>query len=171
MKTQKNLVLLTLFIALVACAGDELPKADPEKYIALLRSNQYTAGEIPSLTEKDIPVLLSHRRDRQVITNFPRNPLSSFHQSECEVGLYLLWNIELVRTMEDVPDILGRFPSLNPMLRRKVADGLEFVPVDDREAYEAVADAYFRWWEDNKQKGFDEFKDIDPLEGMAYRWH
>ena len=41
----------------------------------------------------------------------------------------------------------------------------------NREAYDIAAQAYFDQWEENKQKEFDEFKNIDPLEKTNYKWH
>jgi hypothetical protein len=39
------------------------------------------------------------------------------------------------------------------------------------EIQEMVSKAYYDWWEDNKHKNFDNFKNIDPLSDLEYRWH
>lgn len=41
----------------------------------------------------------------------------------------------------------------------------------NNQSHEIVAKAYYDWWENNYQKGFDTFKNIDPLVGTDYKWH
>jgi len=43
--------------------------------------------------------------------------------------------------------------------------------VDDNLSLEIAAKAYSDWWENNKQKDFNDFKSIDPLAGTSYKWH
>jgi hypothetical protein len=43
--------------------------------------------------------------------------------------------------------------------------------IDNNEALEIVAKAYFVWWENNKRKDFNDFKNIDPLKNTDYKWH
>ena len=39
------------------------------------------------------------------------------------------------------------------------------------EVYNILSQVYFDWWKNNKDKNFNEFKNIDPLETTDYRWH
>jgi len=41
----------------------------------------------------------------------------------------------------------------------------------DETSYEVAAQAYYDWWENNKDKNFGDFKNIVPLEETDYRWH
>jgi len=41
----------------------------------------------------------------------------------------------------------------------------------NNQAYSIISQAYFDWWENNKNKDFDQFKSIDPLINTNYIWH
>lgn len=43
--------------------------------------------------------------------------------------------------------------------------------VFNNESHEIAAQAYFHWWNENKHKNFDIFKDIDPLANTTYSWY
>lgn len=165
--------ILCGFLILSSCKDED---HDPEsnlnvsQYIDALRSNQYNADKLPEFTAKDIPALLEYRNESHIITDFPRNPISSYYRSECSLGLYVLWTIESIRARSINSEfLLMGFPSQNPILELKEAEGSEFVSAD--QAQEPVAAAYFDWWESNKNKDFQEFHHIDPLEALDFRWH
>lgn len=173
MKVFKYLILLVSFLNLTSCdKQDNEITINPvvEIYINLLKSNQYDSLNLPSLTYKDIPALLQYRNEPHIINNFPRNPISSLYGSECKLGIYVLWTIESIRAVSiNSKYLIMRFPSQNPILALKASD--ELVLVNNNESLEIAAKAYFKWWEKNKQKDFDEFKNIDPLQATAYKWH
>jgi len=78
----------------------------------------------------------------------------------------VLWTIESIREVaNDSENLLGRFPSLNPILSLK--NVIEPEDIDSKEAHEIAAKAYFDWWDNNKDKDFDEFKKIDPLKEIT----
>ena len=84
--------------------------------------------------------------------------------------MYVLWTIESVRAVAiNSKYLIMRFPSQNPILAIKDSDESDLVT--DNESHEIAAKAYFDWWENNKYKDFDEFKNIDPLIETDYRWH
>jgi len=173
MKTILYLFLLIFLSGFTSCEEkdkEEISGIDVETYITLLKSNQYDFNNLPSFTDKDIPVLLQYRNESQLITNFPHNPISSLYEPECKLGVYVLWTIESIRAVSVNNDrlIMG-FPSQNPILALRNADELSLV--SDELSHTAAAKAYFDWWENNKHRDFDDFKNIDPLETTDYRWH
>jgi hypothetical protein len=89
---------------------------------------------------------------------------------ECALGMYILWTIESIRSIAiDSEYLIGRFPSQNPILAYR--DSLELDLVSDNESHIIVAKAYFDWWENNRNKEFDDFKNIDPIDDTDYKWH
>lgn len=172
MKTFNFLFLLVSFIGLISCQKHiyEEPKdLDVETYIALLKSNQYDSLNLPAFTYKDIPALLKYRNETQIITNFPHNPISSLYGPECKLGMYVLWTIESIRAVAiNSKHLIMRFSSQNPILGLR--DTIGFNLVNDNKSHEIAAKAYFDWWENNKDRNFDEFKNIDPLINTAYKW-
>ena len=105
-----------------------------------------------------------------MITNFPRNPISSLYGPDCKLGMFVLWTIESIRAVAiDSKYLIGRFPSQNPILALKAADELDLVY--DNESHEVAAEAYFNWWDSNRSDNFDDFKMVDPLAETEYRWH
>ena len=73
MKVLKLFFLFTSLTIIVSCK-----KSDPdvktnlnvEKYIELLRANQYDSMNLPEFTYQDIPALLKYRNETQNINNF-----------------------------------------------------------------------------------------------------
>ena len=135
-----------------------------------MKANQYDSINLPAFTYNDIPTLLKYRNDTQVITNFPHNGISSLYAPNCTLGMYVLWTIESIRAVSiNSKYLIMRFPSQNPILALR--DSVDLMLVNDDTSHKIAAKAYFDWWENNKQKNFDEFKDIDPLVETKYRWH
>ena len=62
-----------------------------------------------------------------------------------------------------------RFPSQNPLLTLR--NSVELSLVSDNVSHSIAAKAYYDWWETNKNKNFDDFKNIDPLADTDYKWH
>jgi len=172
MKRLTILILVAVMLAAASCkkvAMEETINTEVEKYIELLKTNEYKAFELPEFKMEDIPALIEYRNEKQVLTCFPVNAISSFGQSECRLGMYVLWTIESIRAVAIESEfVTNRFPSLNPIMQERDGDfNIEQSP----EIHSLIAQAYFDWWEGNKNKDFDDFKDIDPLLETAYRWH
>src|SRR5690554_1529106 len=125
MKALKNLIILAFLISLTGCdKNDDERTINPnvETYIKLLKSGQYDSSKLPSFTYRDIPTLLQYRNDTHIITDFPRNPISSFYGPECRLGVYALWTIEAIRAESTNSDyLISRFPSQNPVLALKTS--------------------------------------------------
>jgi len=168
---KKNSIVLITIITLSFLAGCEKQNpdnVDVDLFVEQLLSGQYESNDLPPFSEADIPALLSYRNETTIITNFPRNFLSSYFQPECRLGMYVLWTVESVRAIEiDSEYLVGRFPSLNPVLALKDASGLELV-IDDQSHVDA-ANAYYDWW--NSSYLFSDKMKINPLEDTKYRWH
>lgn len=168
----RNLYLLIVIVCFIACnkkSGDAIENLAVNNFIASLESNQSDLKEIPDFSWEDIPALLAYKDETNLIKNYPNNPISSFYASECSLGTYALWAIESIRAVAiDSENLIGRFPSLNPILSLKSANESEFI--DSKEGQEIAAKAYFDWWENNKDKDFNEVKNIDPLEETILRW-
>jgi hypothetical protein len=173
MKTLKLFIVLISLTTIISCKKSDSEvenKLSVERYIELLRANQYDSLNLPAFTSQDIPALLKYRNETQVITNFPHNGISSLHAPACKLGMYVLWTIESIRAVAIHSEkLVMRFPSQNPVLAIRVSD--ELCLVDTEESHLIAAKAYFDWWENNKQKDFNEFKNTDPLISTAYRWH
>ncbi len=173
MNTLKHLIYLIFLISLISCDKNddkEITNLDVETYIELLKSNQYDSLNLPSFTYNDIPALLQYRNENQIISNFPHNPISSLWGPECKLGMYVLWTIESIRAVSINSEyLIMRFPSQNPILALRNSVELELI--SDDASHTIAANAYYDWWENNKNKDFDDFKNVDPLENTDYRWH
>jgi hypothetical protein len=179
MKTIKLIVALIGFIAILSCEKKTTcedyntsveSNAAVENYIALLRMNQYDSSNLPAFTYEDIPSLLKYRNETQVISNFPHNPISSLMNPDCKLGMYVLWTIESIRSVAIESEyLILRFPSQNPILALRASDELSLVY--DEESQMNAAQAYYEWWYTHSCRNFDEFKNTDPLDKTAYKWH
>ena len=120
MKVLKFLIILVSLIGIISCEKDdteEIHNLSVEKYIELLKLNQYDSLNLPEFTYKDISALLKHRNESQIITNFPHNGISSLYAPNCKLGMYVLWTIESVRAVAiNSKYLIMRFPSQNPIL-------------------------------------------------------
>ena len=172
MKTLKSLILLvTLILVMTNCEDKkELSNLSVERYVELLKANQYDSNRLPAFTYNDIPALLKYRNESQLITNFPQNPISSLYNEKCTLGIYVLWTIESIRlTAINSPYLIMGFPSQNPILALRDLNELKLV--SDEISHQTVSKAYYDWWENNKNKNFNESKNIDPLQKTKYKWH
>ena len=172
MKTVKLLLVLAIITVFISCDHKDvtlISNPSVENYIRLLKTNRYDSICLPAFTSNDIPALLTYRNETQIITNFPHNGISSLFMPDCTLGMYVLWTIESIRAVAIQSKLLiGRFPSQNPVLALR--DSTELKLVYDDQSGKIVAESYFKWWESNKQKDFNEFKNIDPLADTNYRW-
>jgi len=167
MKTTLKFFLIIVVAAIYGCDK----KTDNEEvkiYIDKLISGDYVAYDMPVFTTGDIPALLEYRDAASVITNFPRNPVSSYFQSECRLGVYVLWTVESVRAVEnDTYGLIGRFPSKNSVIALRETH--EFKPVTDGHSHREISRAYYEWWYSSSYLT-DKMKS-DPLAGTKYIWH
>ena len=165
MKVLKLFFLFASLTIIVSCRKsnpDVKTNLNVEKYIELLRANQYDSMNLPEFTYQNIPALLKYRNETQNINNFPRNGISSLYGPNCKLGMYVLWTVESIRAVAiNSKYLIMRFPSQNPILALRSTTNLNLVYSD--ESHQIAAKAYFDWWENNKQKDFDAFKNTDPL--------
>jgi Domain of unknown function (DUF4943) len=166
MKVKYYLFVLIILTGLTGCEKTTNPEV--EEYISQLKSNQYAAYDLPDFKPSEIPALLNYRNDTKVITNFPHNGISSLWAPECKLGMYVLWTIESIRAVEiNSENLIGRFPSQNPILAMRDASDMQLV-YDDKSHMEA-AKAYYEWWYSAYLLS-DKMR-VDPLKDTDYRWH
>ena len=172
MKTVKIIIVLVSLIISTSCHKDndeEIKNVNVDQYIELLKSGNYDSIDLPAFTYQDIPALLTYRNETQKIANFPRNGISSYYQKDCTLGMYVLWTIESIRAVAtNSKYLIGRFPSQNPIILKKEEWSIFEYKF---EIHEVASQAYFDWWNKNKYKQFDSFKNIDPLLNTDYVWH
>jgi hypothetical protein len=172
MKNLKIIFGLWLIISICSCEKIDYNDNNPdvENYIETLKLNLYDSLNLPSFTYKEIPTLLKYINETQTISVFPRNPISSYYQLECKLGIYVLWTIESIRAVSiNSESLVMNFPSQNSILSLKNVD--ELILVDNTESHEIASKAYYDWWNNNKSRKFYKFKNIDPLKNTDYRWH
>ena len=173
MKTLKLIIVLVIFTILISCDHKEVTLTSNtavENYIRLLKTNRYDSLSLPDFTSNDIPALLIYRNETQIITNFPHNGISSLFMPDCTLGMYVLWTIESIRAVAiHSNQLIGRFPSQNPILSLRDSTTLKLVYNDL--SLKIAAESYFKWWENYKHTDFEVFKNIDPLSGTSYKWH
>ena len=164
--------MIVSLIGLFSCdksESEDLNNIEVNRYVELLKKGKYDSMDLPSFTHQDIPALLEYGNEHQLITGFPVNMISSMGMPDCSLGMYILWTIESIRAVAiDSKYLIGRFPSQNPVVQKREA---ESNIVRGSEIQLIISKAYFDWWEENKNKDFEEFKDIDPLSKTDYRWH
>ena len=170
MKTKLILLGLTILTILTnSCDENSNNPESVETFIGLLRSNQYNSINLPAFRPQDIPALLDYRNETQMISNYPRNPISSFSGPECSLGMYVLWTIESIRVVPTNNPLTQRFPSQNPVLALR--DQGELRLVSDITSHTIAAKAYYDWWKNNAHKDFNDFRSVDPLKDTDYKWH
>jgi len=160
-----------LFLCIAVCflficcskQTDELSKV--AIFIEALKENRTEGIEAPDFNTDHISELLDYRNERLNISNFTRNPLSSFYMEEVNVGMYVLWTIESIRLKAIDDPNFYLFASLNPRVRTLNSN----VEVDQEVVFPDVAKAYFEWW--NSSLSFEEKLKINPLEELDLVWN
>jgi hypothetical protein len=172
MKTWKLLIILISLTVIISCeksAPVETTNSAVERYIQLLKANQYDSLNLPAFTDNDIPALLKYRNETQIITNFPHNGISSLYAPDCTLGMYVLWTIESIRAVAvNSQHLIMRFPSQNPILGLR--DAQEYTLVYTEESHIIAAKAYYDWWYTHNSMNFSAFMNIDPLGTTPYQW-
>ena len=170
MKNLKILLICLCLISFFGCEDDSAPSnVSVDNYVELLKKGDYNSSELPNFSYEDIPALLAYRNESQLIKDFPVNMISSYWLPECTLGMYVLWTIESIRARAvESENLIGTFPSQNPIVENK--NNFEWIEQNNN-VRATVADSYFSWWQINKDKNFDYFKNIDPLKNTELRWH
>lgn len=173
MKALKFIIILAVTFGFISCNNQkdyELTSLKVDRYVELLKANQYDSINLPAFTYQDIPALLAYRNETQIIHDFPRNGISSLYAPDCTLGMYVLWTIESIRAVATRSKLMiFQFPSQNPILALRDSTNMQLVY--DSQSHEIAAKAYYDWWENNKNKDFNAFKNIDPLTSTKYKWH
>ena len=157
--------LLTSFL-IVGCTNQNSDLSTVETFIESLKEgdNQSTF-EKPDFSSGDIEELLEYRNDETIVTNFPRNPLSSFYMEEVSIGMYVLWTIEGIRMDEIEDPDFYLFASLNPRVYQISTDEIP----DQLSVLPEIATIYNNWW--NSTLEISEKLEIHPLENEDYIWN
>jgi hypothetical protein len=173
MRIIRRFYLVFFLMGIISCAEENNgtgEKISVKEYIRLLKSDNYTASDLPAFTADDIPALLVYRNETELIGNFPRNPISSSYVKECKLGMYVLWTIESIRAVSiNSQYLIQRFPTQQPAFTLR--NGTEFKAIQDDLSHQIAAKAYYDWWENHKNQTFNRFSNIDPLATTDYRWH
>ena len=169
MKTLKLFFVLILPIAFFSCNKEGNGHIKVDRYVKLLKANKYNNARLPEFTLEDIDELLKYRNEKDLITNFPRNNLSSAFQVEVELGIYILWTIEAIR-LSSITGLSG-FPSLEPYLIPRNAE--DYDAEKQQEARQVASNAYYKWWRLGGITGasFDAWLNIDPMGDTKYKWY
>jgi hypothetical protein len=150
------------------------PHYQIDTLITLLRSDSFTPQMqlcLPYLTWDDIPKLLAIGNDRTKITTFTRNPISSYYQRDCYLGIYALWLIESIRLSEGKAMLspFDRFPSQFPILIQN-EEGKYTMAQNTLEEMETAFEAYKKWWEVAGISDRKEACGMDPFENTHLYW-
>ena len=175
MKAFKILSLFSILLSLSACnqMGSNF-RADNEavdEYIASLKSGSLEFTNFfhfHNFTENDISALIEYLDDRTVISNFPRNPISSLYLGESEVRIIVMWIIESIRISDPEDHVFERYPSQNPLLYDKEAES--FINSYESDAYNVAAKAYKKWGNKVTSYNWNTSRKTDPLKDTNYSW-
>lgn len=169
MKTITLFAILFIAITNIGCQKVKTDvNSDVENYISLLKSNSYESEYLPDFIPEHIPALMKYRNDTLLISNYPHNPISSFHGSDYKLGVLVLWTIESIRKTEisGKKHPMNRFPSLNPVLKSR--DSNEPGQDINNSSLGIAAMAYYSWW--NTIVPFEQLKRVDPLDQTNLNW-
>lgn len=165
MKAKLFLFAIAIMTLFAACEKDSR-KVD--KYIREMKDGNYDDFSIPKFEPSDIPALLQYADDKTLVTNFPRNLISSLMIERCHVGTIALWTIESIRKCElnDCENKYDRFPSLNPIVHWRDPK-MSSIPNSEAILPE-LKQIYTDWW--NSDTIFKNLMKTDPLEDSLYKW-
>ena len=124
---------------------------------------------LPRFDSNDIPALLDYADDFQEINCFPVSLPSSYLPPRYILGECLLRTIELIK--DEKGDDNWNYSLWVPMLvKDEFGSDPESGMLDSLELLE-VYTLYKAWWDENSEdKEFNEFRDIDVLQGTGYHW-
>ena len=162
---EKFMIGISLCFLFVCCNKKSIELSKVDTFINILKEDRNERLEAPNLIVEDISELLKYRNDQKIISNFPRNPLSSFAMEEVTIGIYALWNIESIRIGEINSLDHYLFASLNPRIIRVSTGEL----VNQSEILSEVATAYVIWW--SSSLSLEEKIQTNPLERLDLSWN
>ena len=150
----------------VSCNDQNRNLSEVENFVETLKENKAEGFEAPDFNVDHISELLNFRNEQMIISNFPRNPVSSFYLEEVAIGIYILWTIESIR-MEAINDPdFHLYASLNPKIVQLNTGG---EMIDQSNILPVAAEAYFEWW--NSNLSIEEKLQISPLENLDLIWN
>jgi len=170
MKTLKLVFVVILLVASFSCNKEGNVHITVDRYVKLLKANKYNNTHLPAFTLEDIDELLKYRNEKALISNYPRNNLSSIYQHEVELGIFILWTIEAIR-LSSITGLTGIFPSLVPAF---IPRNAEYYDAEkQQEARQVASNAYYNWWRLGGITGasFGAWLNIDPLGDTDFKWH
>ncbi|WP_257667280.1 DUF4943 family protein [Parapedobacter tibetensis] len=154
MKSWNCLLLLSL-MAGWACKKNEVDIV--EKFVREVKAERYDDfQELPAFRIKHIDALLGHASDEQLVSRFPWASVLSYYPGQKEVGLVMLYAIEVIRNPGDYP-----------------ARGVHVVDANNRErkvTLNEVLPHYEAWWARHKGKSALQLGQLNPLEGTGLVW-
>ncbi len=155
MKRYTIFALLLLFVA-TGCKKSDHDIV--EKFVREVKADSYEGlQEVPAFGRQHIDALLQHADDRQLVSRYPWSPILSYYPGQQEVGLVMLYAIEVIRDPGDYP-----------------VRGTLVVDTEDRErkvALDEVLSLYRAWWAANKGKSAAELRGVSPLQGTGLAWY
>jgi hypothetical protein len=169
MRLKMNIIFLNIITIAVflSCSKEEQVKTEVEIFIKQVKNNEYIADSLPKFSPNEIPTLLNVANDFSLIAVFPINPVSSYAPTRLTVGECLLWTVEHIRLHFGAYSTCVGFPSFVPELR----DITNINSINlNKEQLNEVYNLYCGWWNDNKSKDFENYRNINPLENSKYRW-
>ena len=154
----KYIYIALLLIASGSCKKSET--ADPkivDQFVKEVKADKYEGSqELPAFKIDHIDALLTHASDERLVSRFPWAPVLSYYPGQKEVGLVILYAIEVIRNPGDYP-----------------VRGVLVVDTNDRErkvTHSEVLSLYQNWWAENKGKSAAQLRQLNPLEGTGLVW-
>lgn len=153
------------------------PHFQIDTLINMLKANKYKAENmscLPELKWEDIPRLLEIGNVQKKIARFPHNPVSSYDQRVCLLGVMALWMVESIRISEGKPLISPqeRFPSQNPRLISKKQENVPPTLQDQKniEILQEAYRAYKLWWSQAQKMERKRAVRMNPLSNTGLSW-
>jgi len=169
--TEKTQSDITLYLTSDSMQNSNYWKNKAKRYnidtlINKLRGNELFG--LPLLIWEDIPKLLEISNDTIMLSNFPRNMLSSNWQKECYLGIVSLWLIESIRKTEETGKYnpFDVYPSLNPIIKEKIG----YDKKSDLEKMQLASNIYNDWWQRVMNLDKKEACKIDPFKDAGVGW-
>ncbi|MCE5330685.1 MAG: DUF4943 domain-containing protein [Bacteroidales bacterium] len=139
-------------------------------YIEQVRINQYHTDTLPHFSPDAISILMKHANDFSKVKRFPTNVFSSFQSDNLTLGECLLCTIENIRLNYGNYQKYS-FPCRVAEIQYDITvePGTGGISSTDESDLHRAYQLYYDWWFNN-EKGFEEKRIINPLEGSGLRW-
>ena len=149
-------ITILLLITLVVGACKKIDLSIVESFVQEVKADHYFHEELPDFNIGHIDALFNYAGDEQLVNRFPWPSYSSYYPGQKEVGLVMLYAIEVIRR-EGRGQMTGVYIYDPDHLERKVTLN-EVLPL------------YQEWWAKNKGKSAGALRKINPLEGTGLTW-